>query len=84
MPGPTLISVIGTPTNSETILQVLARGRGQVGLLAAFGDVLGPAAQLLVLADGVMEHRLVVREVLELGALGAAVAGAHASAGRSR
>jgi hypothetical protein len=39
-------------------------------------QVLAPARQLLVLAAGVVEHRLVVGEVVELGVLDAAVAGA--------
>ena len=77
-PGPTPMSAIGTPTKSDDELQVVARGRRQVRLLAAVGEVLAPAGHLDVLAGGVVEHRLVVGEVVELRALGAAVPRAHA------
>src|SRR5581483_5830643 len=58
-------------------LDVLARLAGQLGEAAAAADVALEAGQLLVLGDGAVQDRLVVGELLEHGALGAAVADGH-------
>src|SRR5919197_3924554 len=57
--------------------QVVARSRGEVAGVARGADVLAPAGQLGVLADRVVQNRLVVGERVERRVLLAAVARAH-------
>src|SRR5262249_46691927 len=59
-------------------LQVLAGGSRQVLLAATPGEVLAPPWQLEVLPAGMMKHRLVVREMVELGSLRTAIPRADA------
>ena len=64
--------------------QVVARCLRQLFLAAAARHVLAPAGQLLVDRERVVEHRLVVGERLERGAVGALVAGADLERARGR
>src|SRR4051794_27614381 len=62
------------------VVQVLAGCLWEVGLGPALRDVLSPALELLIDRRDAVQHRLVIREALELGALRAAVLRADAEA----
>src|ERR1700730_465019 len=58
-------------------LQIVSGRCRQIALRAALAQVLGPPGELEVLAGGVVQHRLVVGEVIEFRALGAAIPGTN-------
>src|SRR4051794_8224066 len=60
--------------------QVVARGGGQLPRAARGADVLAPAGELGVLADGMVQHGLVIGEGVERRVLLTAVARAHLDA----
>ena len=64
--------------------EVVARRLREVVLVAALGDVLVPAGQLLVLAAGVVQHGLVVGEVVEASPRSGCGSGCRPAAGRGR
>ena len=83
-PGPTPTSATGARTCSAMNCRYSRAASGRSDERAALAEILAPAAQLGQLGGAVVQHRLVVGEVVEHRVFGAAVARAHLDAIEAR